>query len=111
MTTTPDLRARNWGITACVIAITPNVLVSNTLRTWDIGVASKAPTKPMPALLTSTSIGPLASIAAEMLSALVTSSGSTRRRSDRGKMPSRGFRMVATTLHPWAWKWRAVSSP
>ena len=66
-TTTPDLRARNWGSTACVIAITPKVLVSNTSRTVAIGVASKAPKSPMPALLTSTSMGPLASSAAAML--------------------------------------------
>jgi hypothetical protein len=45
-TTTPDLRARNAGSTACVIAITPKVLVSNTSRTVVIGVASKAPTTP-----------------------------------------------------------------
>ena len=73
-TTTPDLRARNCGSTACVIAITPKVLVSNTSRVVAIGVASKAPTTPMPALLTSTSMGPLASSAAAMLSGFVTSS-------------------------------------
>ena len=32
-----------WGSTACVIAITPKVLVSNTSRTVAIGVASKTP--------------------------------------------------------------------
>jgi hypothetical protein len=42
---------------------------------------------------------------------LVTSSGSNRRRSDRGKMPSRGLRMVATTFQPCEWKWREVSRP
>ena len=110
-TTTPDLRARNWGSTACVIAITPKVLVSNTSRTVAIGVASKAPTTPMPALLTSTSMGPLASSAAAMLSGFVTSSASTRSRSDRGRTSSRGVRMVATTFQPCAWKWRAVSRP
>ena len=57
-TTTPDRRARNCGSTACVIAITPKVLVSNTSRTVAIGVASKTPMTPMPALLTSTSSGP-----------------------------------------------------
>ena len=39
---TPERRARNCGMTACVIAITPNVLVSNTFRTCDMGVASKS---------------------------------------------------------------------
>ena len=110
-TTTPERRARNCGSTAWVIAITPKVLVSKTSRAVAIGVASKAPKSPIPALLTSTSIGPLASSAAEMLSGSVTSSGSTRYRSDRGRMPSRGVRMVATTVQPCAWKWRAVSSP
>jgi hypothetical protein len=66
-TTTPDRRVRNRGSTACVIAITPKVLVSNTSRVVAIGVASKAPTTPMPALLTSTSTGPAASSAAAML--------------------------------------------
>ena len=93
------------------MAITPNVLVSNSRRTWAIGVTSKAPISPMPALLTSASIGPLASSAAAMLSGLVTSSGSTRSRSDRGRMPLRGVRMVATTFQPCVWKWRAVSRP
>ncbi len=87
------------------------MLVSNTSRTVAIGVASKAPIRPMPALLTSTSIGPLASSAAAMLSGLVTSSGSTRIRSDRGSRSSRGVRIVATTFQPSAWKWRAVSRP
>src|SRR5215510_502734 len=66
-TTTPDRCARNCGSTACVIDITPKVLVSNTSRTVDIGVASNTPMTPMPALLTSTSMDPDASIAAAML--------------------------------------------
>ena len=41
----------------------------------------------------------------------VTSSATTRIRSDRGRMFSRGVRMVATTFQPCAWKWRAVSRP
>src|SRR5262249_29739665 len=40
LTMTPDRRARNCGSTACVMAMTPKVLVSNTSRTVDIGVAS-----------------------------------------------------------------------
>ena len=56
-------------------------------------------------------MGPLASSAAAMLSGLVTSSGSTRSRSDLGRRPSRGVRMVAMTFQPWAWKWRAVARP
>src|SRR5262245_41536749 len=66
---------------------------------------------PMPALLTSASIEPAASIAAAMLAGLVTSSARTRSRSDRGRMSSRGVRMVAITFQPCAWKWRAVSRP
>ncbi|MCY1244409.1 hypothetical protein D9M72_574810 [compost metagenome] len=111
LTTTPDRLLRNCGITACVIAMTPNVLVSKILRTCAIGVASKAPTTPMPALLTSASIGPLASRAAGMLSGSVTSSCTTRMRSDRGRISVRGVRMVATTFQPLAWKRRAVSRP
>ena len=110
-TTTPDFRARNCGSTACVIAIMPNVLVSNTSRTVVIGVASNAPKSPMPALLTSTSMGPLAAMTAAMLSGLVTSSGNTRSVSLRGNMSSRGVRMVAITFQPCASKCRAVSRP
>ncbi len=110
-TTTPDRCSRNWGNTACVIAITPKVLVSNSWRAVAIGVASNAPMAPMPALLTSTSMGPLASSAAAIDSGFVTSSASTRSRGDWGRTPSRGVRMVATTFQPCEWKWRAVSSP
>ena len=110
-TTTPDLRARNRGSTACVIAITPKVLVSKTSRAVVMGVASKAPNSPIPALLTSTSSGPQASSAASMLACFVTSSASTRSRSDWGRTSARGVRMVATTFQPCAWKQRAVSRP
>lgn len=44
----PLRRARKWGSTACVIASTPKVLVSNTSRTLATGVASKAPKSPIP---------------------------------------------------------------
>ncbi|MCY1237936.1 hypothetical protein D9M72_506510 [compost metagenome] len=100
LTTTPDWRARNCGITAWVMAITPKVLVSKTLRIWDIGVASKAPTTPIPALLTSTSIGPASSIAAAMLSRSVTSRAKTRNRSEFGRMSRCGRRIVAITFQP-----------
>ena len=92
------------------MAITPKVLVSKTRRTCSMGVASKAPTTPIPALFTSTSIGPAAATAAAMLAASVTSSGTSRTRS-AGSSPARGLRMVAMTFQPCAWKWRAVSSP
>jgi len=98
------IRARIWGITACVIAIVPNVLVSKISRTIDMGVASKAPSSPMPALFTSTSMGPAASIAAAMLSGFMTSSATIRIRSDAGSTSSRGVRMVATTFQPCQWK-------
>ena len=65
----------------------------------------------MPALLTRTSIGPLASSAAAMDAGSVTSSASTRTRSERGRTSSRGVRIVATTFHPSEWKRRAVSRP
>ncbi len=110
-TTTPERRARNCASTAWVIAITPKVLVSNTSRVVAIGVASKAPNRPMPALLTSTSMGPLASSAAAMLAGSVTSSACTRSRSDGGKRSVCGVRMVAITRQPCARKWRAVSRP
>jgi hypothetical protein len=58
----------------------------------------------MPALLTSTSIGPLAANAAAMLSGLVTSSGSTTSRCDRGSRSVRGVRIVAMTFQPREWK-------
>jgi len=103
-TTAPDLRARSCGSTACVMAITPKVLVSNTSRAVTIGVASKAPNSPMPALLTRTSTDPLASSAAATLWGFVTSSATTRSRSDRGRTSSRGVRIVAITLQPRAWK-------
>ena len=45
-------------MTAC-----STVLVSNTSRTVAIGVASKAPTTPIPALFTSTSIDPDVAVA------------------------------------------------
>lgn len=89
----------------------PKVLVSNTSRTVAMGVASKAPNRPIPALFTSTSMGPASASTAAMLSARVTSSGSTRMRSPVGSRSARGLRMVAITFHPWAWKWRAVSRP
>jgi hypothetical protein len=78
LTIVPARRARIWGMTAWHIAITPIVLVSKSWRTSAMGVASKAPTAPMPALFTNTSICPAASINDAMLAAFVTSSGSTR---------------------------------
>lgn len=48
LTITPERRSRIRGMTACVIAITPKVLVSNTLRAVAIGDASSAPNEPMP---------------------------------------------------------------
>jgi hypothetical protein len=51
-----------------------DLLVSNTSRVVAIGVASKAPKSPMPALLTRTSMGPLASSAAAILKGLGESS-------------------------------------
>src|SRR5215831_14019002 len=110
-TTTPDLRSRNRGTTACVIAITPKVLVSNTSRAVVIGVASKTPTTPMPALLTSTSMCPHALIEAAILSGFVTSRDRIRSRSDTGRMSLRGVLIVAITFQPCPWKCRAVSRP
>ncbi|MNT03512.1 hypothetical protein D3C72_1380540 [compost metagenome] len=75
---TPALRCLNWGSTACVSAIVPSVLVSNTARAVLIAVPSSAPSTPMPALLTSTSTGPASCMTRAMLAASVTSSASTR---------------------------------
>ena len=100
LTTTPARRARSCGSTACVIAITPNVLVSNTSRIVAIGVASNAPISPMPALLTSTSIGPASATTAAIDAGCVTSSGRTRRRVERGSSASVGVRIVAITCQP-----------
>jgi len=69
------------------------------------------PARPMPALFTSTSMGPAASRARAMLSGRVTSSARTRRCGDTGNKSSRGVRIVATTFQPCARKWRAVSRP
>ncbi|MNT67274.1 hypothetical protein D3C72_2054040 [compost metagenome] len=80
----------------------PNVLVSKMSRTVAMGVASKAPNRPRPALLTSTSMGPAVCSVWAMLSGCVTSSGRTRRRSDAGNTSARGVRMVAITFQPWA---------
>ena len=98
----PDRRSRSWGRTARVMAITPKVLVSNTSRTVAIGVTSKTPARPMPALLTRTSMGPLASSAARMLAGEETSNGSTTARSSSGSSSFLGVRIVATTRQPWA---------
>src|SRR5271167_1258027 len=46
-----------------------------------------------------------------MLFGSVTSSASTRSRSERGSAPSRGVRIVATTFHSRSRKYRAVSRP
>lgn len=67
LTITPDRRSRMCGMIAWHIAMTPNVFVAKTLRICAMGVASNAPTTPMPALLTSTSIGPAAATVAAML--------------------------------------------
>ena len=77
------------------------MLVSNTSRIVDIGVASKAPTTPMPALLTSTSIGPIDAKRDATLSGLVTSSAITRSRPDSGSRLWRGVRIVAITSNLW----------
>jgi len=100
----PERRSRIWGMTACVIASVPNTLVSKTSRIIAMGVASKAPTTPMPALLTKTSIAPAAAIPSAMLSGSVTSSARTRMRLESGNSPATGRRMVAITVHPREWK-------
>jgi Bacterial regulatory helix-turn-helix protein, lysR family len=52
------------GSTACVSATAPKNIVSITTRRWSASIASTAPTDPMPALLTSTSMRPKRSSAA-----------------------------------------------
>lgn len=51
-------RSRSCGMTAWHVAIAPNVFVLKVSRTVASGVASTAPNRPMPALLTNTSMGP-----------------------------------------------------
>ena len=106
----PERRSRNCGNTAWVIAITPKVLVSKSSRAVVSGVASKAPMAPMPALLTSTSIGPAASSAAAIDSRVGDVEREHAQRT-RAAGPRAGVRMVAITFQPCASKWRAVSRP
>ena len=110
-TITPDRRARNCGSTAWIIAIEPNVLVSNISRTVAIGVVSKAPN----------------AADAGVVDEHVDRAGGLERGRDAvgvgdverehaqptgaGRTSSRGVRMVAMTFQPCAWKWRAVARP
>ncbi len=64
LTTTPARRCLNCGSTACVSAIVPNMLVSNSSRIVVIGVASNGEAAPKPALLTRASIAPAAAMSA-----------------------------------------------
>jgi hypothetical protein len=93
------------------MAMVPRVLVSKISRTLSISTPSTAPSRPMPALLTSTSSGPAASTAARMLCASVTSSGRMRSLGDAGSRSARGVRMVATTFQSRARKYLAISRP
>lgn len=58
LTTTPEPHSRNWGSTACVVAITPNALVSKTSRTRAMGVPSNTPIDGTPARVRSRSLSP-----------------------------------------------------
>ena len=98
LTITPSLRVRNCGSTAWVMAIVPSVLVSKTSRVVAIAVPSSEPSMPMPALLTSTSIGPAAAMAWAMLAASVTSSASRRKFGEAGSTLASTVRMVAITF-------------
>ncbi|AMU93674.1 hypothetical protein AOA14_03515 [Sphingopyxis terrae subsp. terrae NBRC 15098] len=64
------------------------------------GACSSAPNRPIPALLTRTSIGPAAAMAAAMLSSSVTSSGSRRSRAEGSSGAAAGLRIVAITVQP-----------
>ena len=94
LTITPALRLRMPGSTACIIATVENVFVSEIRRTVSIKEPSTALSQPMPALLTRTSIAPASSVAAAMLSASVTSSGSTRSLSDADKVLAAAQRLL-----------------
>ena len=75
----------------------------------DVGVASEAPNPPMPALLTSTSIGPLASKAAAMDSGLVVERDrEADRRAGRRRAGVSHWRIRSSTMPS---QWRAVSRP
>lgn len=54
-TTTPEPRSRNWDSTACVVAITPSVLISKTSRARAMRVPSNTLIDGTPALVTRTS--------------------------------------------------------
>ncbi|KAG1311207.1 hypothetical protein G6F62_014471 [Rhizopus arrhizus] len=112
---TPSPRSRRWGMRAWLTAMTPKVLVSNTARNVAAGVASTAENRPMPALLTSASLQPKAwmpsRMARAMLASSVTSSSTTRKRSDGANRAGSGRRMVAMTFHPCCRKWLAVAWP
>lgn len=97
LTITPLRRSRMAGITAFVIAMVPITLVSMSSRALSMSAPSSTFSMPTPALLTSASSGPASVSAAAMLWACVTSSGRTRRRSERGSLSVDGVRIVATT--------------
>jgi hypothetical protein len=61
-------------------------------------VSGGAPSRPIPALLTSTSIAPAASTTWRMLAGSLTSRARTRRRLETGSRSVRGVRIVATTF-------------
>ena len=81
LTIVPDFCSRIWGRTVCVTRSAPKKFVSNISFASSTSVSSIGPLAPMPALFTSTSIRPSASItcftAFETESPSVTSSWTT----------------------------------
>ena len=114
--TPPDLALRICGMMARQVANTPKVFVSNISRTMVSGVASTTEARPIPALFTSTSIAPKAAtpsaMALPMLSASVTSSGSSFSLSeDVANTLVSGRRIVAMTFQPRSRKSSAIALP
>jgi hypothetical protein len=83
---------RMCGRTALVIRMTPNTLMSKSFCVWAIEFSSLAPARPIPALLTSTSIRPNCAITA-----------STAEATDSSRVTSRSMNVT-----PWLWSSPAV---
>jgi hypothetical protein len=115
LTIVPEPRSRIWDTTARVTPITPKVFVSKTCRITSSGVASSAEKRPIPALLTRTSICPNRAIpSATALATLVgsvTSSAVTSSRSLASNSVGLGDRMVAITFQPRARNIAALALP
>ncbi len=108
-TMAPEPRSRMPGRNAWIIRTGPKKLVSNARRTSAIGTSSTAPSKPKPALLTSTSTDPTAARTSATDRSESTSSSSVLATSRSAMDAAR--RAVATTSRPRAVSSSAVARP